>query len=230
MSPAAFSHDCAPQTGHEPTEEEPLSDSTKQIAVGPKKPKGISKFWTGVAVFSLGGGIVSAISSHKDLLYGVGRPKKSNQGNIAHLTNAPLGAGAAGHLALPPPQAALPMAFPLVARAPHNEAPAAMSQLRRDFEECLHEVAPANLKPSSRRLAENTIFSVKSCLRVVMAVAVSFGLISAALGVNNIIFRQSREIQFFFLLSPAFFLISFISMLWSKKETKWKWRKTNDVS
>eukprot|EP00920_Eleutheroschizon_duboscqi_P015346 GHVT01035484.1.p1 GENE.GHVT01035484.1~~GHVT01035484.1.p1 ORF type:complete len:189 (+),score=27.24 GHVT01035484.1:228-794(+) len=140
MSPAAFSHDCAPQTGHEPTEEEPLSDSTKQIAVGPKKPKGISKFWTGVAVFSLGGGIVSAISSHKDLLYGVGRPKKSNQGNIAHLTNAPLGAGAAGHLALPPPQAALPMAFPLVARAPHNEAPAAMSQLRRDFEECLHEV------------------------------------------------------------------------------------------
>eukprot|EP00920_Eleutheroschizon_duboscqi_P015351 GHVT01035492.1.p1 GENE.GHVT01035492.1~~GHVT01035492.1.p1 ORF type:complete len:230 (+),score=24.41 GHVT01035492.1:162-851(+) len=218
MSPVAFSHDCTPQTGHGPAEEEPLSDSRKQIAVGLKNPKGISKIWTGLLIFSASGSIVSAIlSSRKNLLYGVGRPKKSNQGNIAHLTNAPLGAGAAGHLALPPPQAALPMAFPLVARAPHNEAPAAMSQLRRDFKECLHEVAPSNLKPSSRRLAENTIrHPYYRCLCVIMAVAGIGGGTYAALSVNDF-FRQGEYWPYYSSVSIGCFVILFFAFL-SKKD------------
>eukprot|EP00920_Eleutheroschizon_duboscqi_P015341 GHVT01035475.1.p1 GENE.GHVT01035475.1~~GHVT01035475.1.p1 ORF type:complete len:161 (+),score=35.46 GHVT01035475.1:102-584(+) len=153
MSTVSFSNASAPQAGPEPAEEESLSDSGKRMAVGSKNQKGVSKFWVGLGISFVVGGILSVLSApHKSRSHDVGRLWKPNKGKVALVTNAPLGAGAATHSthsALPPPQA-LATAFPLEARAPHNEALAAAAQLRRDFEECLDAIAPSNFRPASR--------------------------------------------------------------------------------
>eukprot|EP00920_Eleutheroschizon_duboscqi_P006101 GHVT01014204.1.p1 GENE.GHVT01014204.1~~GHVT01014204.1.p1 ORF type:complete len:159 (-),score=20.67 GHVT01014204.1:304-780(-) len=127
------------------------------------------------------------------MCYDVARPLKSNQDKIAHVTNAPLGAGAVGHLAPPPPhKAALPMAFPLVTRATHSEEPAATKQLRRDYEECLHEIAASNLKPTSRRLGQ---YHRDPCTLVLVAAIELGGALGLAVGIRLLFTSQPAVVS-----------------------------------
>eukprot|EP00920_Eleutheroschizon_duboscqi_P018501 GHVT01044018.1.p1 GENE.GHVT01044018.1~~GHVT01044018.1.p1 ORF type:complete len:263 (-),score=45.30 GHVT01044018.1:169-870(-) len=167
MTTASFSNDSAPLTGHGPTEKEPRSSFRKRIAVGPKKSKGVSKLWAGLAVSLVGSGILAAsLAPHESLVHDGGRLWKPNEDKIPNVSNAPIGAGAAANSALPPHQA-LATAFQLEARAPHTEVRAATAQLRQDVEECLHEIAASNLKPSSRRLGILTMIKrASACEKV----------------------------------------------------------------
>eukprot|EP00920_Eleutheroschizon_duboscqi_P010428 GHVT01024293.1.p1 GENE.GHVT01024293.1~~GHVT01024293.1.p1 ORF type:complete len:217 (-),score=25.96 GHVT01024293.1:81-731(-) len=76
-----------------------------------------------------------------------------------------------------PPHQALATAFPLEAEAPHNEARAATAQLQQDFEECLHEIAALNLKPSSRRLGIWSDGISSTCVNVLRVVLAAVGIV-----------------------------------------------------
>eukprot|EP00920_Eleutheroschizon_duboscqi_P021471 GHVT01050737.1.p1 GENE.GHVT01050737.1~~GHVT01050737.1.p1 ORF type:complete len:268 (+),score=55.59 GHVT01050737.1:217-1020(+) len=195
MSAASFSHASASLTGPAPAEEEPLSASGKRMAVGFKNSKGLSKLWPGLAVLFVGGGLVSVISSSsKPPLYAVGRPCKPAKGELGHFPNAPHGGGAAARST----QAALPPAFPLEAGASHaDQVLAATTQLRRDFEECVHEIAASNLRPSARRLRQKLSCVLRPrCAKLIQSflgiAAAAFVLLAA---VFNVIPNEHRALS-----------------------------------
>eukprot|EP00920_Eleutheroschizon_duboscqi_P027143 GHVT01066420.1.p1 GENE.GHVT01066420.1~~GHVT01066420.1.p1 ORF type:complete len:183 (+),score=36.70 GHVT01066420.1:553-1101(+) len=154
MSTVAFSNDSAPlQPGRKAGQA--LRGSGKRPAVGSKhlQPFSLSQAALALSCVGIAVGCLFMASS-KGLLHDGGASRKGNKGQVVRPSHAPL--------PLAPPDAKPLLISSLSGgEAPTEEHSTVPAQLRKDWEECLQEIAALKQK-SSRRLGGNDSTETKS--------------------------------------------------------------------